>query len=270
MKIKIIMFACGMACMVVACVGPVQSRMAMPIDQSKSGGVLNLKNILAPNYIAADGGHASELVLCPINQALARRVTLDLKNILFVPVPKSFLLNNPQKDGTEINLSDVFRVMPGLSMEKEWRPDYDYDYQFVGGRPIVYALGPNGQREELLAHVICDGTSDGFFQLAMLTLMYDHFYLFWHAEYDAINPIVSGDDFKFLPQKVTANVGPQDILPAVARASSGEVVVTICVFSPFGGLSRVPVRMGVRFPHNPERQYKQETVLVPYQSNICF
>ncbi len=65
----------------------------------------------------------------------------------------------------------------------------------MGGEPSLYAA-PIGRQEignpssalkglgvpsSVLEHIIADGTPDSYFELAILQIMGDEFYIFWHA-----------------------------------------------------------------------------------------
>ncbi|HBD08695.1 MAG TPA: hypothetical protein DCZ69_10580 [Syntrophobacteraceae bacterium] len=96
-----------------------------------------------------------------VNLTEAQEVTEALRNTLQVKVPSHFMQKNPTKKGTELSMEEVLRVLNRLSMEPQWRPDYDYLFDGMGGYPVVYALGPNGTRDNLLSHVKTDGTTEG-------------------------------------------------------------------------------------------------------------
>jgi hypothetical protein len=205
-----------------------------------------------------------------INATESQDVTESLRKTLQVRVPDHLRQENPTKNGTEFNLGDVFQVLKRLSMEEGWQPDYDYHFDGMGGCPVVYARGPNGKRDDFLAHVRADSTTDGFFQLALLALMHDQFYLWWHAGYKQVTPIVSADDMKWLPDEVTAKLKSHDLAPTVVQKPDGEVVVNICTFSEWDGVARVPIRMQASFPHSPKPQKDGITVLAPYDCGILF
>jgi hypothetical protein len=73
-----------------------------------------------------------------------------------------------------------------------------------------------------------------------------------------------------LPEEVAAKAKRRDLAPTVVQKPDGEVVVSICIFSAWGGVQKVPIRMKASFPHNPEEDEEGARILVPYDSGIRF
>ena len=112
------------------------------------------------------------------------------------------------RQGTEFDVNQYFTVLTSLSMEPGYRLDYVYDAYGGNGSPVLYARsddmepyatfseyqkaleGLAGAEEQALlqqgylAHVIPEDTEEGYFQMAVLYLLGDQFYLQWHANYD--------------------------------------------------------------------------------------
>jgi len=215
----------------------------------------------------AETANDSEAV---VNLEEAQTVTDSLRKTLAVKIPEHLINPNLAKNGEKFSLAEVFKVLKRLSMQQGWQADYDYYFNELDGYPVVYARNTNGRHGKLLQHVKSDNTADGYFQLALLALMHDKFYLWWHAGYNKVTPIVAAGDMKTLPNEVVTKVKPLDLVPTVAKKPDGEVVVSICVFSEWDGVSKVPIHMKATFPHNPRPEMDGAEVLAPYDSGICY
>ncbi len=204
------------------------------------------------------------------NLVEAQEVTNSLLEALRVKIPEHLKQENATKDGTEFGMGEFFRVFQRLSMVPGWSADYDYHFDGMGGRPVVYAHGPHGEKEELFDYVKTDGTADGFFQLAMLKLMHDQFYIFWHAAYGQIVPVLSGKDIKDLPEEIVLQIDAGDVTPTIEIRPDGEFIASIVVFNMWIGLIRIPIHMSADFPHRPKIFEDGVSLLVQYDCGIAF
>jgi hypothetical protein len=121
--------------------------------------------------------------------------------------PEHFLADNPTFQDGEFDVMSVFHILDHIWMEDGYRLAYVYQYDFMGGYPILYAhrtdeeaylsyqayLSDRGGCLEgdmnnpecnYLAHIEVDGSELGYLQLLLLDVMGNQFYLFWHAEYN--------------------------------------------------------------------------------------
>ncbi len=131
-----------------------------------------------------------------------------------------------------------------------------------------------------LKHIACDGSDDGFIELAALRLIGDRFYLFWHACYSDLRLILTkekaekvmgGLEESKLPQFTHAKKPPKItaalLCPKVKR-DADTVTVTFHVFSRWGGLSLLTFKFSPRFPHGL-RESEPETI-IPYDCGIVY
>ena len=128
-----------------------------------------------------------------------------------------------------------------------------------------------------LKHVSTDGSDESFIELATLRVVADQFYLFWHALYNDSTPVLT----KEKAAKVLSGAPKQDYMPTSVRPpeitasllcprverTATSVVVTLHLFSRWGGLSRRTFEFTPNFPHRlTERE--PETVVPFYCTNV--
>lgn len=158
-------------------------------------------------------------------------------------------LNAGKKPG-DFDPNRFFFVLKHLSMEPGFVLDYVYAYDYAGGYPLLYALrsgaqpiGSSVSPEEArpapdpFLHVRTDGTPEGFFELTVLRIMGEQFYLFWHANYNDLVPLCG----KVKPVDKTATV-------------------SLLIFTKWGGRSRETYEYQRSFPHK----------LMKYDSKVLF
>ena len=180
----------------------------------------------------------------------AKVVVDELCSLLSADTPRHLLQENPQKNGTEISFSSIFSILTHIRMQDGWTADYDYHYGGIGGEPIVYALGRSGERENLLSHVVADESPEGWFQLALFTVMRNQFYRYWHAGYGYISPVVSSSDIEKLPAPVGSRLTEDIVCPSIEINDDGRIKVVLCVFREHGGGAfRITFAMNRHFPH---------------------
>lgn len=129
-----------------------------------------------------------------------------------------------------------------------------------------------------LKHVSTDGSDESFIELATMRIVAGQFYLFWHALYNDSTPVLTKEkaakvlsgapkqdhmSASFRPPEITASL----LCPRVERTATA-VVVTLHVFSRWGGLCRQTFEFTPDFPH---RISERETeIVVPYYSGIVY
>lgn len=197
---------------------------------------------------------------------------------------------------TDFNVNQYFTILSRLSPEPGWNLDYVYAYSQLGGHPVLYArrtwrvpfltyaayrnAGPEtdaGEQPEFLRHVRTDGTPEGFVQLAVLHIMADQFYLFWHACYNDERIVcdrgqldtllAKQDDFKKPTAEEKQAALGVDLQPVVEILAS-SVRVSFLTWTDWGGLNRKTFTFSKAFPHRLEKTEAEN--IVSYYCGILF
>ncbi len=210
-------------------------------------------------------------------------------------IPAHLQQENATRDGSEFDPSQLFSVLPHLSMEPGYVLDYVYLFDGMGGRPILYArpadqapyatyadysaaVGTDAWRGQYSEHLRADGTADGFFQWVVMLIMGDQFYLYWHANYDdatilctrnAVEAVLSpaGNGGLEVPAEVQEQARTLNPAPVV-EFQPEQVLVKVLIFSKWGGFIRLTYTFD-RHPPYPLIDAREET-LVPYDCGIQF
>jgi hypothetical protein len=213
-------------------------------------------------------------------------------------LPGHLMKEDAEKTDRDFDVNLYFTVLDRLSMEPGYVLDYVYFYidDFAGG-PYLYARradeppyknydefsdaggGANlSEREDYYPHhIVADGSPESFFQLSLLRIQGDQFYLFWHANYNDARIVCDHDDAnatladlgsRYLStEEILPNVGEIDFSPVVLM-DEDQVQVDVVIFTKWGGFIRDSVTMKREFPH--EILYAEAEVLVPYNCGIIF
>jgi hypothetical protein len=188
--------------------------------------------------------------------------------------PEHLLQAEAVKTGDEFDVSAYFDVLDHLSMQPGYTLDYVYWYDDLGAHPVLYArradeppfknysayVAARGESPlAYLEHVQLDGSAESFFQLVVLRLMGEQFYLWWHATMNDSTIITSQASLEAHRQAVEANcTEPFDpVLEQVSELAleprvtfEGDLVmVSIHAFSGYSGLLRKTFSINRDFPH---------------------
>lgn len=129
-------------------------------------------------------------------------------------------------------------------------------------------------------HLVANGTEAGYFQLVLMLIMGNQFYLDWHAGYNDLEIVASpdrlervieeigADDFGFpLTNKQTRAMRKLDPTPIVEIGET-EVKVSVLVFTKWGGFYRSEIVFGFPAPYAiPDVSTE---VLVDYDCGIMY
>jgi hypothetical protein len=216
-------------------------------------------------------------------------------------LPDHMMTEDAEKSEGDFDVSLYFTVQDQLSMERGRVLDYVYDYAGIGGSPVLYArkasatpyrnyseylaadaaAEPEEREDYYLKYVASDGTPEGFFQLALLLIQGEQFYLFWHANYND-DQIVSDQEGartaladltgwvgenESTTEGLLAEVSEIDLTPVVSM-NQDLVKVEVVVFTKWGGFVKRSIVMEREFPHLI--QWERSEVLVPYNCGIMF
>ncbi|MFZ2959014.1 MAG: hypothetical protein WA705_19170 [Candidatus Ozemobacteraceae bacterium] len=230
------------------------------------------------------------IVLDEIVKILRKAETAQRKRI-----PKSLLSKNAPLERGEYGPNSFLAVFPRLSLESGQILDFVYDFQELGGHPIVYARSTDRVPFSCLAEfkkefprryflgdkvrfdpfylrsIRADDNPDGFLQLAMLVLTGEQFYIHWHAVYYIFRPVMDratlDDIVRTLPEDLRKQAGAIDFAPQVLMGKN-KVNVQFVVFCPWQGFTRITWTVGRAFPHRFIRV--DERILLPYKNPLRF
>ncbi len=176
-----------------------------------------------------------------------------------------------QKPG-DFDPNRFFTALKHISMESEHSLDYiylidrDVAGNAMGGEPSLYAATRGGQQIEnsssgvkgsgvpsnVLEHILADGTPDSYFELAILQIMGNEFYIFWHAlPGKDVVPVCGKEtlDNLLTPLGVAwIRIFGSEIEPTVVLESD-TATVSLLTFSDWRGLARRTFVFNRSFPH---------------------
>ncbi|HPE64449.1 MAG TPA: hypothetical protein PLQ49_10115 [Methanothrix sp.] len=248
------------------------------------------------------------LLVTRISPSYSKDLVADFEALTAgLEVPEHLMNDAAEKAEGDFDVNLYFTVLDRLSMRRGRVLDYVYNYAGIGGAPVLYArkavAAPYGNRSEYLAaepsaeeadredyylsFVSTDGSSEGFFQLALLIIQGEQFYQFWHAAYNDDRIVSDLEDARAIltsptsPTCLTGWVGEdnatvEELLEEVAGidlapivSMSGDLVkVEVVVFTKWGGFIRRSMIMEEDYPHLIIEERSE--VLVPYDCGIMF
>jgi hypothetical protein len=190
------------------------------------------------------------------------------------------LISSQTLDGTEFDPQAYFTILDRLEVEPEWVLDFVYCGSLYGGSPTLYsrvadqpryttcdgyrdAVGPGSidQRDSgNLDHIrVIDGSFEGFFQLVVLRIMGEQFYLHWHAQADdalvvatpeAVTAAVAGVAGE-MDEGEAARARAADPTPRISfgTPAGDDLLIEVMVFTRWGGLLRHTYTITREYPH---------------------
>jgi hypothetical protein len=222
----------------------------------------------------------------------ARQATVDALLALTggLEFPKHFQEDNPVRTRDEFDANRYFEVLDHLSMEPGYTLDYVYQFDGLGGYPVLYArpldAAPfatfsdysQAAPDDYLDHVQTDDTEEGFFQLAVLRVMGGQFYLYWHAAYFDHEVVADAASLEALITETEEFCGEWEsqarrqaralaVAPHV-ETTADQVTVKAVVFSKWRGFSSRSYTFARSIPH--QLLDSAEEVLAEYECNVVF
>ena len=186
-----------------------------------------------------------------------------------------------------------FAVLDHLTMAPGYVLDYVYQYDGMGGSPLLYArpisqspytteadLASSGDTASYLDFVQVDDTPESYFQLVLLSLLGEEFYLYWHANYGDIRVVCEKIDVGDIVTGLDGNFGYRISLLSRLRAALldrvqptvqvGEqaVQIRLVTFTRWGGFYEQIYTVNRSMPHTI--QDVQRKNLVPYDCGVMF
>jgi len=198
-------------------------------------------------------------------------------------------LENLEAAGERFDVNSYFTVLTHLAPEDGYVLDYVYFGPGGDGAPYLYARRGDEPPvanyseyqkagiEDYSTHILVDGTAEGYFELAVLSIMAGQFYLAWHFEYNDWEVVSSqerlGEIIEALDEKYTPLTAEQedaalqlDLVPSVMFAGD-KVKVRVLMFTKWGGFYERVYTIDRHFPH---RMVDEDTQLIPYNCGIMF
>ncbi|MEW6378238.1 MAG: hypothetical protein AB1611_01390 [bacterium] len=232
-----------------------------------------------------------------------QRVVDRMQNLLDVQsLPNHVSPDELSRSGPEagkLDVNEYFRILRHLKMAPETALDYVYAYNGFSGYPILYARSEHQQpiktfkrfadlhggfkeafnaQYDYLDKVSTDGTAEGFFELVVLRLLGDQFYLDWHAYYNYITILCDRFALErllfsrrinecFLPIGVQLRARLIDCMPKV-HFEDDRVRVSVVIYSDWGGFFRYEFQMMRNPPYHLLETHRQQ--LVKYNCGVWF
>jgi hypothetical protein len=205
-----------------------------------------------------------------------------------------YLLETGVKRGGEFDTNQYFDVLTHLSMRDGYALDYVYQGDDLGGYPLLYVrpvdrapytssadIPANTELPDFHEYVQIDDTEQGYFEYAVLDIMADQFYLYWHANYNDYEIVCNSEEVNDLVTRLSSgDFGIQMTAVQQARARAirnveptvsltGDVAeVQFITFTKWGGFYRETYTISREFPHRII-DVKQDN-LVPYDCGVAF
>ena len=229
--------------------------------------------------------------------AAACRVTVDgLAGLTAdLQLPEHLLQPDAVKTDADFDVNAYLTVLDHLSMRPGYVLDYVYQYDGLGGFPVIYARQADAPAYQTLAdyhaqhsgeaaatafmeYIEPDGTAESYLQLAVLRVMAGQFYLYWHANYNDRMIVCDGVSLEtLLTQPNTfGSAIPEDVqqaardLDTTPRFEVGRdsVKVELLTFTKWGGFGRLTYKISQDAPH----RFIMDDVeaLVPYHCGVVF
>ena len=205
-----------------------------------------------------------------------------------LPIPDHLLTEEAARTGGEFDANALFDALDHLSMQEGYVLDYVYCHDGIGGSPRLYAWRTDQPRLEAcdevpdkeghLRHVRTDGSEEGFFQLVLLKVSGEQFYLFWHAalnddrvlcDRDGMERVLVGRRWPGRPMTPDQQAAARriDLTPKVEMGEK-KVAVEIVTFTKWGGFFKERHEVNREYPHAPFVSSKE--VLVEYNCGVMF
>ena len=211
-------------------------------------------------------------------------------NLIF---PRHLLRRFAFKTWRDFDPNKYFTVLSHVAMKPEYVLDYVYQYDGMGGYPLLYGR-EKGQfpyftyaryershsdgAPDYLGYLETDGTAHGFFEFAVLDLMGGQFYLFWHAAYNDSMIVCDSSGLEKILAELQPDLNSADIdaakddaraleLAPVVEFGNEEVTVRVIFFSKWAGFVQSTYTIS---RYAPNTVSSQDEILVPYNCGMFF
>ncbi|MEA3327359.1 MAG: hypothetical protein U9R53_08635 [Chloroflexota bacterium] len=223
------------------------------------------------------------------------QITVDKIRILTrgQSIPQHLI--DPEKPATDQVFDPNLLLEPlnHLSLQPGYTLGFVYDYDGMGGRPILYAREesavPNDGHEadqdtpsgeDYLQFIQADGTEEGYFHWVLLRMMGDQFYLYWHAGYNDVEIIASkarlgevvdeltstefGEPLSSSQKRQALRIDPAPVV----EITEDLVMVRVVWFTKWGGFYEMVTTLTASVPYQVIDTQSQQ--LIPYDCQVMF
>ena len=247
---------------------------------------------------SSDSTDPEEPELCPASSSICQEkvdAMADLTGGLVLPA--HFEQENPERRGDEFDVNEYFHIVEHLSMEPGYVLDYVYYFDMLGGEPMIYArpeerppyanlseyyavVNTDEERKKhyFLNHINIEQTEDGYLEFVILHVMAGQFYLYWHANYDDYRIIGNQNGLEALLGTILLfDIWIPEDIASIARItyqcprvdmSGDDVVVTVTIFTKWGGFLLRTYTISKVFPHEI-KELEHET-LADWNCGVMF
>ncbi len=184
-------------------------------------------------------------------------------------IPSHLFDESQPRAADDFDPNQLLIPLDHLSLEPGYTLDYFYHVDGLGAYPLLYArdesAAPFESEEayeaacypadgsepcEPYRHLVTDGTEAGYFQLVLMLVMGDQFYLDWHAGYNDMEIVASPARLETLIEAIGANDFGYSLTNAQKRAArridptpiveigEAEVKVSVLGLYQMGGFNR--------------------------------
>jgi hypothetical protein len=214
-------------------------------------------------------------------------------------IPGHLLDASQPRTAEDFDPNQLLLTLDRLRLEPGYTLDYYYHVDGLGAYPLLYvreetaapfdsetaydlACYPTdgGEPCEPYRHLVTDGTEEGYFQLVLMLIMGNQFYLDWHAGYNDLEVIASPDRLEELIEEIGADdfgfsldngqiraIRKLDPTPVV-DISDSDAVVSVLVFTKWGGFYRYDITFSLPEPY--EILDISSEVLVEYDCGVMY
>jgi len=198
-------------------------------------------------------------------------------------------LDSLEAAGERFDVNEYFMVLTHLAPEAGYVLDYVYFAPGGFGAPYMYARSEgeptfsnysayqNAGVENFLSHIQVDDTAEGYYELVLLSIMGEQFYLSWHAAYDDWEVVSSRERLDAIIELMNEEHNPLteeqveaalqlDVTPSV-KFEGDKVRVQILMFTKWGGFYERVYTIDRNFPH---QMIEDDIQLIPYNCGIVF
>ena len=209
---------------------------------------------------------------------------------LWTPMPKHLENRDCVRESSDFDVSRYFTALPHIRMEDGYVLDYVYHFDGMGGYPIFYARKKEApafasekersnaiDRREVIdwiPRIQADDSPEGYFELTLLAVFGQDFYLYWHAISASKDFVYDQESLKNATRNIPSTTKfdarkarKLDLRPTVTF-SEDKATVVLYTFSAWAGIDRNTYCWNRNSPS--ERCESRRENVIPFDCNIIF